>query len=65
MILLETGVQATPVQPGAITRLDPRLSTLIPSQAQLEPLATGLGWLEGPVWDKTQQALLFSDVKKT
>ncbi|APB33429.1 gluconolactonase [Gloeomargarita lithophora Alchichica-D10] len=61
-LLLGTDAHSAPI-PGQIVRLDPRLSALISPQAQLEPLATGLGWLEGPVWDKTQQALLFSDVK--
>jgi len=41
-------------------RLDPGLDRIIPAGAQLERVATGYGWLEGPVWDK--DTLFFADI---
>ena len=43
-------------------RLDPRFDDLIPSQAELEMLADGFAWTEGPVWDAAEGRLLFSDI---
>jgi gluconolactonase len=48
--------------PGRIERLDPRADQLIPAGARLEKLAEGFVWSEGPVWDRRQNYLLFSDV---
>ncbi len=47
---------------GSIERLDPALDALIPPNAVLEKLAEGFTWSEGPVWDKKQKCLFFSDV---
>ena len=47
---------------GTIERLDPRLDKIIPKDAQVERLADGFDWSEGPVWDKRGGFLLFSDV---
>jgi gluconolactonase len=47
---------------GEIVRLDPRLDKLIPRDAKLEKLADGFTWVEGPVWDKRNACLLFSDI---
>lgn len=47
---------------GKIVRLDSRLDPLLPRNARLEVLASGFDWSEGPVWDRRQQRLLFSDV---
>ncbi|TAE33415.1 MAG: SMP-30/gluconolactonase/LRE family protein [Cytophagales bacterium] len=47
---------------GRIVRLDPRLDKLIPKDAQIEVLASGFVWAEGPVWIKQGNYLLFSDV---
>lgn len=41
--------QSTPVK---IDRLDPSIDRIIPADAQLERVATGFKWLEGPVWAK-------------
>jgi gluconolactonase len=43
-------------------RRDPRLDSLLPAGASLERVSEGAAWAEGPVWDKAQKALLFSDV---
>ncbi len=45
---------------GGIERLDPALDKLIAPEAQVEVLATGFNWSEGPVWKDGQ--ILFSDV---
>lgn len=42
-----------------IVRLDPRLDTIVPFDAQLERIATGFTFTEGPVW--VGDALLCSD----
>lgn len=47
---------------GRIVRLDPRLDALLPADARLETIADGHRWLEGPVWDRRDGALLYSDI---
>ena len=53
---------------GQIERLDPRLEALVPAGAQIEVLAMGFDWSEGPVWTGDgagglpADSLLFSDV---
>lgn len=45
-----------------IVRLDKRLDAVVPRDAKLEKVADGFAWLEGPVWNRKEQYLLFSDV---
>ncbi|EAZ80444.1 SMP-30/gluconolactonase/LRE family protein [Algoriphagus machipongonensis] len=47
---------------GSIERLLPELDGLIPNEAEIEILASGFDWIEGPLWLADQNALLFSDV---
>ncbi len=47
---------------GSIVRLDPRLDALVPRGEQLEVLAKGFEWTEGPVWVSSGSFLLFSDI---
>lgn len=47
---------------GDVVRLDPALDKLIAPGAQLERLAEGFNWSEGPVWVKDGDYVLFSDV---
>ena len=49
---------------GSIERLDPRLDALLPEDAQLEKLAEGFSWSEGPVWVAKGDYLLFTDIPK-
>ena len=49
-------------QSGRIERLDPRFDQLVPKDAQLEKIADGFAWVEGPVWSKTGGYLLFTDI---
>jgi gluconolactonase len=45
-----------------ISRFDPRLDRVIPPEAVLEKLADGFKWVEGPVWNRKENYLLFSDI---
>ena len=47
---------------GKIVRHDPRFDKLVPPDATMEKIADGFTWVEGPVWSKKEQALLFSDI---
>ena len=48
---------------GTIERLDPRLDALVPLDANIQKLASGFTFTEGPVWDKRSDVLYFSDVR--
>ena len=55
---------AAPEKPaaiGSIVRLDPAFDTLVPKEAQIEKLAGGFTFIEGPLW-RAPNALWFSDV---
>ncbi|MEX2594038.1 MAG: SMP-30/gluconolactonase/LRE family protein [Anditalea sp.] len=45
-----------------IERNDPRLDGIISKDAQVEVLAEGFDWTEGPLWIEGHQMLLFSDI---
>lgn len=47
---------------GKIERFDPALDAIVTKDAQIEVLATGYAWSEGPVWIETGQYLLFTDI---
>ena len=49
---------------GQIIRLDPALDALISPNAQIEKVADGFGFLEGPVWVRASSPgfLIFSDI---
>ena len=47
---------------GRVERLAPEFDTLVAPGAQLEVLAEGFDWSEGPVWIGKNRELLFSDV---
>jgi gluconolactonase len=50
-------------QPSACTEsYDPRFRQLVLFNAELELLAEGFRWLEGPVWFGDHQCLLFNDI---
>lgn len=56
----------TPSTIGRIERLDPELDRLVPADAEVEVLAGGFTWSEGPVWvdDDRDGHLLFSDIPR-
>ena len=45
-----------------VVRLDGRFDQLVPRDAKIEKIADGFKWVEGPVWNRRQAFLLFSDV---
>lgn len=47
---------------GSIERLDPALDQLLAPDAQMESLAEGFNWSEGPAWMSREQQVVFSDV---
>ena len=47
---------------GAVVRHDAAFDKLIAEDATIEVLASGFVWSEGPVWDKANSRLLWSDV---
>ena len=50
-----------PAPIGTIVRLDPAIDALIPQDAQLEKMAGGFTFVEGPLW-RPEGVLQFSDV---
>lgn len=49
---------------GFIERLDPALDTIIMKGAEPEIIAEGFEWSEGPLWVKSHNMLLWSDVPR-
>lgn len=47
---------------GKVVRENAKLDALIEPGTQIEMLASGFEWAEGPVWDRKGQFLLFSDI---
>ena len=45
-----------PAGAGTIVRLDPRFDALVPRDAQIEKLADGFVFLEGPAWVESRVA---------
>ncbi|HVX59337.1 MAG TPA: SMP-30/gluconolactonase/LRE family protein [Pirellulales bacterium] len=47
---------------GSVERLDKAFDNLIPPDAKIEKLAEGFEWAEGPVWNREENFVLFSDI---
>lgn len=47
---------------GDVARLDAAVENIVPADARVEKLAEGFGFLEGPVWVRKGNYLLFSDI---
>ena len=45
-----------------VVHLDHRIDKLIPSNAKIEKIAGGHKWVEGPLWNRREGYLLFSDI---
>jgi gluconolactonase len=54
--------RAKKVTIGSIEVVDPAFDDLVSKEAELEKLADGFAWTEGPVWVKKGGYLLFSDI---
>ena len=52
----------TTATPKKIVRLDPRFDELVSREARLEKIADGFSWVEGPIWNRQGDYLLFSDI---
>ena len=57
----EPAAAAKPAAIGSIVRVDPALNALVPVDAQIEKVAEGFTFIEGPLW-RPFGALWFSDV---
>jgi gluconolactonase len=58
-----TGGAEPPQDPALhIEHLTPGLDSILSPDTQVEVIATGYHWTEGPLWVEAEQALLFSDV---
>lgn len=55
---------SSPQSVGSIERLAPAFDELVPPDAQVEALARGFEWSEGPVWIPSGDYVLFSDVPR-
>jgi gluconolactonase len=45
-----------------VIKLDPRFDRLVPQEPKFEKLADGYEWVEGPVWNRRENYLLFSEI---
>ncbi len=57
-----TDAATQPTKAGNIARFDPRFDKLVAPDAKLEKLADGFQWVEGPVWNRKENYLLFSNI---
>jgi len=57
-----TIIHGEPAGEGSIDRLDSRFDSLVGTDALIEKIADGFGFIEGPVWHRGQGHLMFSDV---
>jgi len=53
---------AQPLQTINIIRIDPLFDRLVPLGVKVERIVGGRKWVEGPVWDRRNGYLLFSDI---
>jgi gluconolactonase len=52
----------TKIADARIDRWDPAMDAIVPADFTVEKLADGFGWAEGPIWIKSGNYLLFTDV---
>ncbi len=53
---------AQALQTIEIIRLDPKFDKLVPPNVIVERIVSGRRWVEGPVWNRKEGYLLFSDI---
>ena len=53
---------AKPIQQIDIIRIDSRFDKLVPINVKVERIVGGRTWVEGPVWNRKENYLLFSDI---
>ncbi|HEU4345970.1 MAG TPA: SMP-30/gluconolactonase/LRE family protein [Candidatus Binatia bacterium] len=54
--------QQRPEHRVQVVRLDRRMDKLVPLNVKIEKIAVGHKWVEGPVWNRKERYLLFSDI---
>ena len=59
-VTVKSGPDAGQSTPVKLDRLDPAVDRIVPAGAQLERIATGFTWTEGPVW--LGDSLYFADI---
>jgi gluconolactonase len=64
MVSLTASAESPAKTVGSIERFDPALDALLGVEAKIEVLSQGHDWIEGPVWVKEQNYLLFSEIPK-
>lgn len=52
----------SPAGADPVIRLDPRFDRIVPQNTKVEKMAEGFVWVEGPVWNRKEECLLFSDI---
>jgi len=58
----DSNAQQDPLVKIDVIRLDSRFDKLVPSNVKIEKIAGGHKWVEGPVWNRRESFLLFSDI---
>jgi gluconolactonase len=58
----DSNAQQHPLLKIDVIRLDPRFDKLVPLNVKIEKIASGHKWVEGPVWNRKEGYLLFSDI---
>ncbi len=58
----DSNAQQDPLVKIDVIRLDPRFDKLVPLNVKIEKIASGHKWVEGPVWNRKEGYLLFSDI---
>ena len=53
---------AKPIQQIDIVRVDALFDKLVPLNVNVERIVSGRTWVEGPVWNRKEGYLLFSDI---
>jgi gluconolactonase len=64
LTLLYFGCQKKGTGIAWIERIDPELKAVVDDSADIEVVAEGFDWSEGPLWLNETQTLLFSDIPK-
>lgn len=59
---LPMALEQAPEKGIEVVRLDPRLDRILPPGVAVEKLTDGFAWVEGPVWNRRESCLLFSDI---
>lgn len=62
LLVQVAGAEPSPAPLGRIERFDPAFDAVVAPGAQVEKLAEGFNWAEGPVWIRAGGYLLFTDV---